>query len=375
MTYREFGNTGKMVSALGMGCMRLPMTGDGDDAKVNDELAAPLLIAAYEAGINYFDTAWFYNNHDSQRAVGKALKGVRDKVFYATKLPSWDVKEPADFDKFLSLALERMDTDYFDFYHFHGLNTERFETLKGLKCLESAEKALADGKIHHLSFSFHGKPEELRFFADTGLFSSFLCQYNLLDRSNEEAMEYAASKGLGIAAMGPLFGGSLGRGGPEFLRRMGSDADSAAELALRFVWGNASVGTAVSGMQTIEEIQQNARYAEKASQVTADEIEGFLRSSEELKKRADIPCPTCRYCKGCPVDIRPASVFELYLNHAIWGLTEDSKHHFDALGQEKQWYGKHPDDCTECGECAPKCPQKIDIPAELKRVSAIMKAL
>jgi len=375
MVYRDFGKTGKKVSALGMGCMRLPMTGQGEDARVNDEEAIPLLTAAYEAGINYFDSAWFYCNYDSQRAVGKALKSVRDKVFFATKLALGEVKEAGDFDKYLTLALERMDTDYIDFYHFHGLNADRYATIKELGVLERAERALADKRIHHLSFSFHGKPDDLRTFADTGLFSSFLCQYNLLDRVNEDAMAYAASKGVGIAVMGPLFGGALGRGGAEFLRRMGSDAESSAELALRFVWGNPSVATAVSGMQTVQQIRDNVKYAEKANQVTAAEVEGYLRNAEELKKLADLPCPSCNYCKGCPLGIRPASVFELYLNHKIWGLTEDSKGHFGKLGQEKQWYGKHPDDCTACGECLPKCPQKIDIPAELKRVSNIMKAL
>jgi hypothetical protein len=175
--------------------------------------------------------------------------------------------------------------------------------------------------------------------------------------------------------MGPLFGGSLGRGGSEFLRRMGSDCESSAELALRFVWGNPSVATAVSGMQTVEQIRENARYAAKANQITAADMHSFLVSAGELKKLDDLYCPSCNYCKGCPMGIRPASVFELYLNHKIWGLTEDSKNHFNKLGQEHQWNGNHPDGCTECGECLPKCPQKIDIPAELKRVSEVMKAL
>jgi hypothetical protein len=135
------------------------------------------------------------------------------------------------------------------------------------------------------------------------------------------------------------------------------------------------VATAVSGMQTIEQVKDNVRYAAKANQITAAEVHSFVTSSGELRKLDDLYCPSCDYCKGCPLGIRPGSVFELYLNHKIWGLTEDSKHHFSKLGQEKQWNGKHPDECIECGDCLIKCPQKINIPAELKRVSAIMKAL
>lgn len=374
MIYREYGKTGVKVSVLGFGVSKLPMTGNGPDAKVNDELAIPILRAAYEGGINYYDAAWNYLNEDSQRILSVALNGFRDKVYYATKLPCWLVKERGDFWKYLMSALEKMDTGYIDFYHFHGLGAESFEFIKGLGIIESAERALANGYIRHLSFSFHDQPEVLRSLADTGLFESLLCQYNLIDRKNEEAMAYAAAKGMGVAVMGPTGGGIIARGGPDFVKRMGSDAESAAETAFRFVWGNPSVSTALSGMDSVEQVAENLRYAERSGGIGAPELEKLDKNADELRKNNDIYCSNCEYCRNCPQGIKIGTVFRMYINHKVWGLTAEAKKAYDGLG-EGAWNGRNPDDCVDCGACSERCPQKLDVPAELRRVSRILKAL
>jgi hypothetical protein len=374
MLYREFGKTGKKISILGFGVAKLPMAGTGKDQRVDDELAVPILQAAYESGINYYDAAWNYLNNDSQRILSVALNPVRDKVYYATKLPCWLVKERDDFWKFLMTTLENMDTDYIDFYHLHGLDAKTFETMKGLGILKSAERALAKGFIRHFSFSFHGTPDTLRELADTGLFESFLCQYNLIDRSNEESMAYAAKKGLGIAVMGPTGGGILATGGRDFIRRMGSEAVSSAEMAFRFVWGNPNVTTALSGMDSIEQIKENVRYAENAGNIPASEINGLDKGAEELKKLNDLYCSNCNYCAGCPAGIQIGQVFRMYTNHRVWGLTKEAKEAFGQLA-EGYWLGDNPEKCNGCGACAERCPQKFDVPGELKRVTAVLKSL
>ncbi len=374
MLYREYGKSGKKVSVLGFGVAKLPMTGSGEDARVNDELAIPIIRAAYDGGINYYDSAWNYLNGDSQRILGRALNDVRDKVYYATKLPCWLVQERADFWKYLMTTLENMDTDYIDFYHLHGLDAELFARMRELKVIESAERALAKGYIRHLSFSFHDKPEVLRDIADTGLFDSVLCQYNLIDRSNEESMAFAADKGLGVAVMGPTGGGLLARGGQEFLARMGSDASSAAEMAFRFVWGNRSVSTALSGMDSVEQVKENLAYAEKADAISRAELDKLDKSAEELKKLNDLYCTRCDYCRECPQGIKIGSVFRMYINHKVWGFSDEAKAAFAKLGEGSQ-SGNSPDACVDCGACVSRCPQKIDIPAELKRVSGALRAL
>jgi len=375
MRYRAYGNTGIKVSALGFGAMHLPMIGQGKDARVNDELAIPLLREAYDAGINYFDTAWFYCNDDSQRAVGKALKDVRDKVYIATKLPVHLVKERDDFWKFLFGAMEQMDTEYVDFYHFHGIGAEGFAKLKELKIVESAERALAKGYIKHLSFSFHDNPDALRELVDTGLFSSLLCQYNLIFRDLEENIAYAASKGVGVAVMGPVAGGMLAKGGKDFLDRIHSDAENAAEMAFRFVWGNPGVSTALSGMRNVEQLRENLKYAQGSDSVPPGEVDALCHGAEELKKRNDVYCTGCDYCKVCPKDINPSFTFKQYINHKVWGFSEEAKSSFKWLGTGGLWNTTHPDECDGCGACSERCPQKLDIPAELKRISGILKAL
>jgi hypothetical protein len=374
MVYRPFGNTGKQVSALGFGCMRLPMNGDGPDARVDREQAIPLLRAAYEGGINYFDTSWVYLNQDSQRVIGEALGPVRDKVFYATKIMPQFIKERDDFWKYLMATFERMDTGYIDFYQFHGLKTERWNMIQEHNVLSAAERALSKGYIKHLSFSFHDTPEVFKQYVDTGLFSSALIQYNMMDRTYEDAIAYAAGKGVGIAAMGPLAGGQLARGGPSFVKHIGSGASSSAEMALRFVWGNPSVSTAVSGMRTMEELQENLRYAPYANDKTGEDWTSLVRSVDKLKERDDLYCTGCGYCDACPVKIKPDQIFPMYLKHRIWGLDSEARQAYGRVGV-KEWAGADPALCTGCGACSKLCPQNIDIPAQLKRVNEVLKGL
>ena len=167
-----------------------------------------------------------YCNFDSQRLVGKALKEVRDKVYFSTKLPMHEVHKSEDFWTYLLQQIERMDTEYIDFYHFHGLNKKTWEdkVLK-LGLLEKAEKAKQLGLIRHLSFSFHDVPEARCARLPTAArFPACCCQYNIIDRRNEKAIEYVSGKGLGVVIMGPVGGGNLAEGGQQLLSRLGSTA-------------------------------------------------------------------------------------------------------------------------------------------------------
>lgn len=373
MLYRQFGKNGPMVSALGFGCMRLPMKTEDGREVVDDQLAIPMLERAYEAGVNYFDTAWMYCNHDSQRAVGKALKGVREKVYLSTKLPMYLVNESDDFWKYLLASLERMDTGYVDFYHLHGLNRDIWENqVLKLGLLEKAEKAKAMGLIRHLSFSFHDDPSVLCEIADSGAFDTLLCQYNIMDRKNEKAMAYASEKGLGIAVMGPVGGGNLADGGENLLRLLGSKASSAPEMALRFVWGNPSVSVALSGMSTMEQLEQNLRYAGASDSIRPEEWQSLAAGIDELSKLDDLYCTGCDYCVDvCPQKIHPARAFNAYNKHHVWQLTATAKRKYLSALKD----GSDPDNCIECGACSTRCPQHIDIPAQLKRVTPILKSL
>ena len=157
MQYRKFGKLDWEVSALGFGCMRLPTT-DGKPANIDQEKVNEMIHVAIEGGVNYFDTAYPYHEQKSENSLGKALQGgLREKVRVATKSPVWLVKEAADFDRYLDEQLERLQMDYVDFYLLHALNKRSWEKILELDLLSRAEKALADGRIKHLGFSFHDK--------------------------------------------------------------------------------------------------------------------------------------------------------------------------------------------------------------------------
>lgn len=211
MHYRKFGNTGVTVSLLGFGSMRLPMEEKNGKGFVKEE-AIKIIRTAFENGVNYIDTAYGYCNGQSEIIVGKALKGWREKVYLSTKIPVWQIEKTSDYQKFLEEQLKKLDVDYIDFYHFHGLNEQTFnEKVLRLNLLKEAENAKQKGLIHHISFSFHDKPEIMKKIIDIGSFETVLCQYNLLDKVNEESICYAHSKGVGVAIMGPVGGGRLAK--------------------------------------------------------------------------------------------------------------------------------------------------------------------
>jgi len=375
MIYRDFGKTGIKVPPLGFGCMRLPMTHtEEEEPKVDDNLATPLLQRAVELGINFFDTHWFYCNYDSQRAVGAALSAVRDKVYISSKLHLMLVKKTEDFDEYLKRSLELLGTSYLDFYHFPALSYKTWtEKVMALKLIGRAENAKAKGLIRNISFSFHSDADKMHELIDTDVFSTVLGQYNIVDRRSEEVFAYAKEKGLGTMVMGPLMGGTLTDGGKGFLERMQSNIPTAAEMGLRFVWSLPDVDMVLSGISDIAQLEENVEYANRASDIPKEERAVLLARSHELKELNDLYCTNCNYCAGCPENIRIGRTFQLYIQHKVWGLSDTVKKRLASPGPLGP--GGDPANCNSCGACVAKCPQKIDIPEELKRVWAVLAGL
>ena len=374
MVYKQFGKSGISVSSLGFGCMRLPMEKVNGNEKVDDALAAPLLQKAVEHGINFFDTHWFYCNYDSQRAVGAALAKYRDRVYLSSKIALWLVEKAEDFDTYLNLTLEQMGLDYLDFYHFPYLSYKTWkEKLLPLKLVDQAEKAKARGLIKHISFSFHSDPDKMPELIDTGAFSSVMGQYNLVDRANEEFFAYAKDNGVGTIVMSPLMGGVLTDGGDLFLKRMQSSAKTAAEMGLQFIWDLPSADIVLSGMSNLAQLEENVKCAENAAASTKSDRQDLIARAKDLEALNDLFCTNCNYCHECPKKIQIGHIFQLYIQHSIWGLTDGvRKQRGDDL---KYGLEVSPDECTDCGICMKRCPQNIDIPNELKRVWRELKAI
>lgn len=381
MVYKEFGNTGIKLSQLGFGAMRLPMTETNGKKHVDYDLAVPLLQRSFELGVNYVDSAPYYCESDSEVAVGKALKGWRDKVYLSTKNPI-ENNSGADFRARLESSLTKLDTDYIDFYHMWGINLGAFRDNIDVPDgpLSAAIKAKEEGLIKHISFSFHDKAENMIPIIDSGAFESVLCQYNLLDRSNEASIDYAHSKGLGVVIMGPVGGGRLGAPSDMIKSLIGREVKSTAEMALRFVIANPSVNVALSGMQNLAMLEENVKVASIDGPLTDDERAQVLSMLEENKRLAELYCTGCKYCMPCPQGINIPRVFEIMNYHRVYKLTDHAKNEYSNLYTpmeqrtepwQKEW-GQPADVCVECGACEEKCPQHLSIIAQLKETHETM---
>lgn len=374
MIYRNFGDTGAKISTLGFGCMRFPMININGENVVDEDKAIPMLRKAYEGGVNYFDTAYMYCDGQSETVVGKALKDIRENVYISTKFPFWDKGDRAEYRKTLEEQMRRLDVSYVDFYHFHGLNGQGYKDIvlkSGL--MDDARKAKEEGLIRHISFSFHDEPEALKMLVDTGDFETVLCQYNFLDRRNEEAIAYAKSKGMGVVVMGPVAGGRIAGMAPDFAEKAGIKVNSNAELAMRFVYANKNVDCALSGMSNMQMVEENIVTASKADNpLSATEIESLDRLMNEYKKLSELYCTGCNYCMPCPQDVNIPFIFSQMNNFRIYGLKDIAKSEYARIGAENGISGLKADMCIECGICESKCPQKIEIINQLKECAEIL---
>ena len=377
MQYRPFGKTGINISTLGFGCMRLPEIQKEDGSwEVDQEKTNEMLRRAYDLGVNYFDTALYYCHSNSEIAIGQALKPIRDKVYISTKCPMDLVKEPGDLRKVLETSLKKLDTDYVDFYHFWGINQKTFdEKIAPMNLIAEAYKLKEEGLLRHISFSFHDSPEALKHIIDNGEgLESVLLQYNLLDRANEEMIQYAASKGLGVVVMGPVGGGRLAAP-TELAQKLGTEAVNTYELAFKFVLGNPGVCCALSGMQTIDMVEQNAVVASLENPMSEEEWRRVGESLENLKKFSELYCTGCGYCQPCPKGINIPKIFQAYTYLNVYGLTETAKNTWNGYLNDQKNPGVSPSECINCGYCERKCPQHLKVRELLKKVEGVLSAL
>ncbi|MGP3778102.1 aldo/keto reductase [Halanaerobium saccharolyticum] len=367
MQYTEFGNTGIKVSKLGFGAMRLPILEKNGEKDVDYEKSVKMIREAIDLGVNYIDTAPYYCEKKSEIAVGRALKdGYREKVYLSTKNPI-ENESGADWRKRLEKSLEKLDTDYIDFYHMWGISWEDYQNKIDVEDgpVEAAYQAKEDGLIKHISFSFHDDAENLFKLIDTGHFETMLVQYNLLDRSNEEAINYAQDKGMGVVVMGPVGGGRLGAPSTKLDKLMDSST-STVETALRFVFSNQNVNIALSGMENIEMVRQNVEIASNPDPLSKEELADVKAMLEQNQKLADLYCTGCEYCLPCPQGVKIPKVFELMNYDRVYDLTAYAREKYKKLIESEKEAEKAADACVECGICEEKCPQNIEIIEQLK---------
>jgi predicted aldo/keto reductase-like oxidoreductase len=385
MLYRKLGKTGIEVSILGFGCMRLPMkNGTGSAADrfdpknfIDEEKAIQLIQYAKTQGINYFDTAYPYHSGKSEPLLGKAVRGYRREVLIATKLPSWMVKGPEDFEKFLNEQLQRLETSYIDFYLLHGLGRQTWSKVKELGALQFLDRILADGRARFVGFSFHDEVRIFKEIVDAYDWAVCQIQYNFLDRNYQagrEGLEYAASKNMGLVIMEPLRGGRLAEQIPEKVQTIWDSAPvkrSPSEWALRWVWNHPEVSTALSGMNSMAQLQENLRNAQegRANSLSAKELALIDQVTETYQKMFPLDCTACSYCLPCPQGVNIPHNFRLYNDLHVFKDQEINFILYNQMTSPEQ----RASNCAECGECEERCPQHIKIGEELKKVHSALK--
>jgi predicted aldo/keto reductase-like oxidoreductase len=382
MQFVEFGKTGAKVSRLGMGCMRLPSYEKDGKTVFDEEKGIALIHRAIELEVNYFDTAPYYCDKQSEIILGKALKGgKRDKVWVSTKNPI-ENDSGDDYEKRLESTLKNLQTDHIDFYHFWGISLDQFLTKVLAKDgpYERAKKLKAQGVIKHISFSFHDKDagkkesdnlkEILK--RGEGVLETLLCQYNLLDRDKEPGIALAHEMGLGTVIMGPVGGGRLGAPSKVIRDLMSGKIESTAEMALRFVLTNQNVNIALSGVSTIEQLEENAKVASNASPLSASEISQIENMMKENERLAGLYCTGCKYCMPCPQNINIPEIFTMMNYHRVYKLTEFAKKNYSEIGKNPWMNYENASKCVECGICETKCPQSLPIREQLKETHKVL---
>lgn len=365
MIYRELGRTGLKVSQLGFGAMRLPMIGEGEQATVDRELAVPMIHKAFEAGVNYIDTAVFYCNADSQRAVGDALKGWRDRIVVSTKNHDYGEDEGVWW-KNLEESLERLQVEYIDIYNHHGVNWDGYATNIEPRVSKWMAKAKDQGLIKHICGSFHDNNEALIKIVNTGYLETITLQYNMLDRQLEEGIALAHEKGIGVIVMGPVAGGRLGTNS-EVLAQLIPSVKQVPELALRFVLANPNVTVALSGMSAMQQVEENVATASDPISLTDEDKAAIEEHLVRLRNMADLYCSGCGYCMPCASEVNIPFIFGTYNTARVYGLWDTARDSYAQLGKSEGIPGKGADECTQCGLCEDKCPQHLSIREELAK--------
>ena len=362
MLYNEF--KGMKLSALGMGCMRLPVV-DGENKNIDMGASREMVAYALKNGINYFDTAWGYHDGKSEPAMGELLsEHPRESFYLASKFPGFNANLMERVEEIFEKQLERCKTDYFDFYLFHCVCESNIDGYLDEKygIFNYLMKQKANGRIKHLGFSAHASMHTLRRFLDAYGKDMEFCQLqiNWLDWKLQQAKEKVAlvtSYGIPVWVMEPVRGGRLASIAPEYEARLRALRPNATvpEWAFRFLQGIPEVVMTLSGMSNFDQLKENiATYATKEP-LNGEEMATLLDISDKIIASTAVPCTGCKYCTThCPMELDIPEILKAYNEY-----TQDKSKLPEGLTaiEEAKW----PAACIGCRSCEEMCPQGIKI--------------
>ena len=370
MKYRN-DRYGNPISVLGYGCMRFTQTLGGPDYKK----AEKEVLTAIDAGINYFDTAYIYPG--SEATLGKIIEtnNQRDRINIATKLPHYLLKKPGDIDKYFNEQLKRLRTDHVDYYLMHMLtDVVTWNRLIDLGILEWLEERKKDGSIRQIGFSYHGNSDSFLGLLEVYDWDFCMIQYNYLDEHSQAGvtgLKAANKKGIPVMIMEPLRGGRLVRNLPKEARRVMDKAlvkRSPAEWSFGWLWNQPEVTCVLSGMNSLDMIQENVKAADKveAGYFTDKDHEVISKVKDSINSKMKVGCTGCRYCMPCPKGVDIPGIFAAYnrsyTDSRLFGLVDY------AMCTAVRKNSTKASMCVKCGKCEQHCPQYIHIRDELENV-------
>ena len=364
MKYRNFGKLGIQGSAFGFGCMRFNGPASGDST-VDEEKAIRLLRRAIDGGVTYLDTAYVYLDQTSEIIVGKALQdGYRDRVTIATKMPGNRVNNREEMQALLDEELRKLQTDHIDFYLMHGINREGWEHFKAIGAPEFFTDMKREGKIRYKCFSFHGPYEDFEYIINDYDWDMVQIQYNFLDVENQagtKGLELAGKLGIPVVIMEGLLGGRLAKA-PDNVQAL-YDAfpvqRTPVEWAFRWLCNHPEVATVLSGVNEMEQVEDNLRIFDTVETgiMTEDELKLMDDVRKAYVSRTKIGCTGCRYCMPCPNGVDIPGVFSVWNNAALYDVDPKTDWGFRMIQEHDSGANR----CIGCGACEAACPQHLSI--------------